>query len=43
MPFEYFMLLVCIASIGACIATPLIFRRMDKKHNANINKIGQRK
>ena len=43
MPFEWFLLLLAIVSIGACIATPIIFKVMDRKMNHRINKIGQSK
>jgi len=43
MPFEWFLLLLTIVGIGACIATPLIFRLQDKRMNKRILKIGERK
>ena len=43
MPFEWFLLLLAIVAIGACIITPIIFKVMDRKMNNRINKIGQSK
>ena len=43
MQFEWFLLLLCIVAVGACIATPLIFRYQDRKMNERINKIGRMK
>jgi len=43
MPFEWFLILLCTVGVGAAIATPLIFRYQDRKHNERMNKIGETK
>ena len=40
MPFEYFLVWLCIVGVGACIATPIVFKVLDRQHNKRINKIG---
>jgi len=43
MPFEYFLVWLCIVGVIASVATPLYFKYQGRQHNKRINKIGQSK